>query len=329
MAKQDEDLEQNLTTTASPEEVKELQGEDTQAGASEEHDDAEEDEATSQVRRDTEIEQAATDEERERIRERRRQERKDRKTREREKFDSLRRQVETLLSKNQQLEQTVAGIQNTNLGQSIATIDTEITNANNMMARLRVVEAEAITKQDGKTAAEARDRQQFLRDRVNQLTYVKGQATQNQNRAAPADPVVAMRATQFMNKHAWYGGVQSSESDSRVLTTLDHQLSQDGWDPKTDAYWEELESRMAKYLPHRAAQQGNQSQPRKPNGNAGVAGSATGSGTSSQGNGQSAGYVVSAERVRAMKDAGIWDDPERRKAAIKRYREYDEVNARR
>ena len=37
-------------------------------------------------------------------------------------------------------------------------------------------------------------------------------------------------------------------------------------------------------------------------------------------------YVLSPERVRAMKDAGAWDNPERKKAMIANFIKYDRTN---
>ena len=34
-------------------------------------------------------------------------------------------------------------------------------------------------------------------------------------------------------------------------------------------------------------------------------------------------YRLSSDRVQALKDAGIWDDPKQRAEAIRRFREYD------
>lgn len=35
------------------------------------------------------------------------------------------------------------------------------------------------------------------------------------------------------------------------------------------------------------------------------------------------GYVVSAERVRAAKEAGLWDDPRKRNMMLAAYKKYD------
>lgn len=38
------------------------------------------------------------------------------------------------------------------------------------------------------------------------------------------------------------------------------------------------------------------------------------------------GFRLSSERVKALKDAGIWDNPAERAEAVKRFREYDKMN---
>jgi hypothetical protein len=52
----------------------------------------------------------------------------------------------------------------------------------------------------------------------------------------------------------------------------------------------------------------------------------TGSGRESGNSGNSGSYKLSADRVSALKDAGIWDDPKQRAEAVKRFRDYDKQN---
>ena len=73
---------------------------------------------------------------------------------------------------------------------------------------------------------------------------------------------------------------------------------------------------MKKYLPHRTGS-GKMNTQTKPK--ATVAGSGRDVGSS----GKQGTYKLSAERVQALKDAGIWDNPKQRAEAVKRYREFD------
>ena len=93
-------------------------------------------------------------------------------------------------------------------------------------------------------------------------------------------------------------------------------MAEEGWNPKTPQYWEELDNRLQKYLPHRytggADERPVQRRPRN---------FVTGSGresasSSSLGKNQ---FALTRDQVQAMKDAGMWDDPERRAKMIRRY----------
>ena len=112
--------------------------------------------------------------------------------------------------------------------------------------------------------------------------------------------------------------------DTRVALQVDDILTREGWHPTTQEYWDELDSRLKKYLPHRynlehnANTAGQQSGKRSP-----VAGS--GRENSGSSGGSSSSFTLSPERVSAMKEAGLWSDPAKREKAIARYREHDRL----
>ena len=91
----------------------------------------------------------------------------------------------------------------------------------------------------------------------------------------------------------------------------------EGWNPATSDYWDEMDNRLRRYLPHRYndvhEESSSRRKPRSP---------VTSSGrenASSAGGRQS--FELTTEQVRAMKDAGFWDDPKKRLSMIKRYAE--------
>lgn len=111
--------------------------------------------------------------------------------------------------------------------------------------------------------------------------------------------------------------------DSRVAVKIDEALTEEGWDPTTPDYWDELDNRLTKYLPHRYNSQNddrNTSSTRRPR--MVVTGSGRESGTSAGGS----EFRLSPERVRAIKEAGRWDNMEERKKMIRKYMEYDRQN---
>ena len=140
-----------------------------------------------------------------------------------------------------------------------------------------------------------------------------------------------------MAKVPWYKGVNAADQDSRILSAIDNTMANEGWDPRSPTYWAELESRAKQYLGHRFKGQ-ETTQERAAGGNGGynptsqpqrpkspVAGG--GSNNFDGGGGGGTKYRLSAERVKAMKEAGIWEDPKRREGMIKRYQELDKQTA--
>lgn len=298
------------------------------------------DERTTRV--DTELNEARDDAEREAIRARRRAERQRKKQFRTERVDTLERLVAAQSAQIEQQTAILAQLQNTDAGAKLAQLDSAITEAAEVYDRYKGILADATAKADGTTAAEATERMMAARERHTHLTGVKQQIVQHTRAPQPVDTRVATAAQQFAAKHPWYKGVQSQDPDSQVLTVLDNGVARDKFDPTTAEYWAELESRARRYLPHRfvgkAPAGGREAgpaagedetgydsgdapaggaRPRSPVGGAG------GAGNRSVNAGNSGGFRLSAERVSAMKEAGIWSDPVRRKKMIAEYKALD------
>lgn len=278
--------------------------------------DDDEDEKTAKV--DSELEEAETDEDREAIRERRRHERKSRGQRNRERVEALERNLQAVTEQNRTLQQQVSSIQDINAGSQLAQVDAAIAQANQAAEHFKSVIADAATKQDGRTLAEATEYMIAARTRAQQLSEFKTNASRAINAPKPLDTRLVSKSQQFLGKNQWYGGPTSADPDSKVLTALDNSLTAEGWDATTDAYWEELGKRAQKYLPHRT----QTPTPRKPTANP-MPGGSTPSGASG-----AASFTLSPDRVAAIKAAGMWDDPAARAKMAKTYRDYDKQNSR-
>lgn len=280
------------------------------------------DEHEESARRDTELEQAADDSEREAIRERRRLERRNKNQRQKAKIDGLERKLNMVLEQNARLEQRVAGVQNAALGQALQSVDAQIAHAQNQLKQLSKIEADALSKNDGNSAVQARDAKMAWQGRIGQLEALKANASQGAARPQQQalNPEAHIKARAFAQKNPWYRGPQSPDMDSVVLSQLDAALAREGFDPSSDAYWDELEERKKRYLPHRSAEQGQTERPDKPR--SPVAGSNTGKTPSPKGS-----FRLSPERVAAMKEAGAWNDTKLRQKYIDSYRKFDQENA--
>lgn len=285
---------------------------------------AEHDEQEGTAKVDSELEDAETDEEREAIRERRRKERKSRSVRARERVEHLEATLRSLQAQNQTLAQQVAGIQDANAGSQIAQMDTLITQADQAAEHFKKIIAAASTANDGTAVADATEYMIAARQRAEKLRSFKDNATRAMTAPKPLNPVMVSKSSAFLGRNKWYTGPESHDPDSKVLTLLDNGLTNEGWDSTTDAYWQELERRAAKYLPHRVKVQEDSPTPgaRRPP----VTGSSTQSTPNNPGAGK--GYTLSPARVQAIKDAGMWDNVAERNKMVKEYRDYDRNNTR-
>lgn len=258
-----------------------------------------------------------TDEEREAIRERRRQERKHRKQVQREREESLRRELAARDTVINELRGKVEVIERRNAGSEVAQVENAIKQAESAQAFFKNQIHVATEAQNGAAVAEATERLFQVQRKVEELKGIRQALTQRQVAPPPLDPRMASYAESWMKKHPWYDPT-GKDMDSEITLRIDQRMAQEGWDPTTPEYWGELESRVKKYLPHRAnSGKIPSNKPRSV---------VTGSGRESAGSSGSSTYTLSAERVQALKEAGMWDDPKQRSEMIKRYRELDKQN---
>ncbi len=174
---------------------------------------------------------------------------------------------------------------------------------------------EATDNSDGAAFTKAQELWYDSRRKLEAMRDYKERATRaSSQETAPANPRLVKLANSWMERNPWYDP-DSGDEDTQIAKIIDNKLVAEGWDPASPDYWEELDNRLQKRLPHRYTQSHDEpsrrSKPRSI-----VTGSGR-EGSSSRGSGSS--FVLSPEQVRAMKDAGFWDDPQKRAKMIKRY----------
>ena len=294
------------------------------------------DEEDSENKDKEESESDPDEEERKRIREARRQERQERKQRAREREERIQRELAQERESRRQLEERLANIERKNSGAEVAQLDNVIKQTNDAYDYFKSQIEEATARNDGKGIAEATEKMIMARERLSQLNRVKNSVQQRQSAPAPLDDRLVNHAKKFMTKHSWYKA-DGRDMDSQIMRNIDNAVAAEGWDPTTDAYWQELENRVKKYLPHRVArgkvqtndrgademdEVDDEPQVRKAKPKSPVVGSGQGGGST----GTKTVFRLSPARVQAMKDAGLWEDPAKRAKQIKAYRDYDKAN---
>lgn len=181
----------------------------------------------------------------------------------------------------------------------------------------------ARTDNNPEVEAEAEEKLYAARQKKEKLAAAIEQVSKTPSRPAPAAPVhdpetVAM-ARQWHSRNSWYKPNGIDET-SRLVKALDEAVASEGYDPKSAAYYSELDKRIAKYLPEKQNTDTTQPSDQRPNKMV-----VTGSGRESP-SAKPNEFRLSPDRVRAMKDAGAWDDPALRMKMVKQYAAFDRQN---
>ena len=171
---------------------------------------------------------------------------------------------------------------------------------------------EATDNSDGEAFTKAQELWYDTRRKLEAMNNYKEQvAKAGSTESSPANPKLVRLANDWMEANSWYDP-EAGDEDTQIAKVIDKRLAAEGWDPATKDYWDELDNRLQKRLPHRYTRDTGENSRRSPR--SVVTGSSR---ESSRVNGSQ--FVLEPEQVRAMKDAGFWDDPEKRNKMIKRY----------
>lgn len=284
---------------------------------------------------ETELAAAGSDDEREAIRVRRREERKLRKQRQHDREDTLRRELAARDAVINQLSERLNHIDRRNNGFDLAQLENGMQQLNVAYTVERDRVAKATAAGNGDEAAAGTERMMQIRERFNQLQAAKQAYAQTVNAPPPLDPRIREYGDEWASRNKWYKPT-GNDIQSRITRVIDDALVQEGWDPTTKEYWNELDRRVKDQGFNRQNGNGN-GQGNRQNGHFGQGGQHDDgqrrnssappmAGSGSNANAGKGGYVLSAARVAALKDAGLWDDPAKRKAAIENYKRYDQEN---
>ena len=238
--------------------------------------------------------------------------------------------LQQLQRENEEFKRRISQLERNTKAEQIVRIDKNIEDAQVRLEYAKMKLAEATQNQDGQAMVEAQTLWQSAQDEVRQLSSLKEQADAEMRRPqAPAapDPTVQRLATKWVQRNSWYNP-QGNDSDSRVAKKVDELMAAQGWDPADPDYWDELDSRLQKELPHRY-NDSNDDESRDVRRPRNVVGSSGREASAAYGGVNRTQFVLSPERVKAMKEVGAWDNPERKQRMIKQFIEYDRQNGRR
>jgi len=282
-----------------------------------------EDERTEDEREEDENDEDSdiSDEEREKIREARREERRLKKDLKKQREISAKNKITALERRNAELAERLAKVENTAVSYQFAQIDKAIEDEATRVeyAKMKMIQA----AQSGDAAAQMEYLEQLTdaKQRLKQAEHYKKQQVEQakapkENVPNPVTTEVQANATKWLKKNSWYDP-QARDTDSRIAKVIDQELAADGWDPADPEYWEELDSRLQSRLPHRYTSKG---------GSVKRANASTSGRTAAVNSAKPGTITLSRDRVQAIKDAGAWDDVEKRNKMIRAYAQYDRAN---
>ena len=216
---------------------------------------------------------------------------------------------------NRELMERLSNVERRTHGAELARVDKAIEDAELQFQYAKLKLGEATQAGDGDALVKAQEMWYEARQKIESLKSVKTQAVRPTNDRTLPDPQIQRNAADWMSRNDWYRP-DSGDEDTEIAKIIDKRLVEEGWDPKSPAYWDELDNRLQRRLPHRY----NDSTDDEPVVRQRPRNVVTSSGRESSAAGASRNtFTLNPEQVRAMKDAGFWDDPQKRAKMIKRY----------
>jgi hypothetical protein len=220
----------------------------------------------------------------------------------------------TLLQRqNQDLMERLSVVERKTHGADLARFDKAIEDE---QLRLRYATAklrEATDNADGAALAEAQELWYETKRKLEAMQNFKTRSAENQKEGGAVNPRLQRLANNWMERNEWYDP-NGADEDSQIAKVIDNRLVQEGFNPETEEYWSELDKRLQRRLPNRYTLSSDEPTRRSPPRSV-----VTGSGRESSIRGGGNTFVLEPEQVRAMKDAGMWDNLEKRNRMIKRY----------
>jgi hypothetical protein len=263
-----------------------------------------------------------SEEEREKIREARREERRLKKELSKQREASAKHKISALEKRNEELARRLAAVENTASSYQFAQIDKAVEDEATRVEYAKMKMLQAAQSNDAVAQMEYLEQLTEAKQRLQQVQHYKKQQLEaakapKQNVPNELAAEVQRNAERWLKKNSWFD-TQARDTDSRIAKVIDQELASDGWDPSDSEYWDELDSRLSARLPHRyTAKGGNTKRSAGPTASSRVANATSAKpGT----------ITLSRDRVQAIKDAGAWDNVERRNKMIRAYASYDRAN---
>ena len=235
--------------------------------------------------------------------------------------------LQLLQRENEEFKRLLSNVESETKNSQIARIDKHLEDQKVRLEYAKMKMSEAVQAGDGDAMVEAQTMFNEAQSAVGEFARAKQvaerEANNSRNDVPVVDPSVQRNAADWMRRNSWYRP-DTSDRDSQIAKKLDELLVTEGLNPSDPDYWDELDNRLQKALPHRYNDNNDSnSAVRKPRN---VVGSSGREASAAFGGNNRTQFVLSPERVKAMKEVGAWDNPTRKKAMIENFIKYDRAN---
>jgi len=226
-------------------------------------------------------------------------------------------QLQQLRRQNEEMTQRMAELERKSQYSELNQLDKQIEDENLRLEYAKMKISEAAAAGDGDAMVQAQEMLYDSKQKLNSLSGVKNQYVKQSQapKREKIDPRMQMQATKWIERNNWYKP-DLTDTDSRIAKSVDEELVKEGWNPNEADYWDELDSRLQKYLPHHynvsAERNSSDRKPRNVVGSSGREASASFGGSNRT-------FTLSPQQVNAIKEAGMWDNVESRNRMIRRY----------
>jgi hypothetical protein len=250
--------------------------------------------------------------------------RKRQKQRQKETMKKTREENAHLLRELLEAKERLIALENRNIQSDAQTADQRYNYAMAQIAKAERDLKEAFETGDGDKAVAAQKTREQSIYAAREAEELKKRLSnpQLQQKSNVLDPRTETHAQQWMQKNPWFNP-SGDDEDSAIARAIDEAWAKEaqrkGVNPSSEDYWDELDSRVKRRL-------GTASSERERKRSAPPV---TGRGEYSNRPSTSDNKVyLTPERKKALQDAGVWDDPEKRKRYIKQFQQYDRQNPR-
>lgn len=223
-------------------------------------------------------------------------------------------QLSLLRRQNEALMERLAVVEHKTHSADLARIDKAIEDQELRLQYAKMKMSEAMQVSDGDAFNKAQEMWDETRTAIRDLKGFKDAQVRPQQTNNIPDPKVQRYASDWMERNSWYNP-NGGDTDSRIAKVIDEDLVKEGWNPADSEYWEELDNRLSKRMnPRYNDDMDVRPSVKRPRSVQTGTGRETVNGSSNR-----TQITLRPEQVRAMKDAGFWDDPQKRARMIKRY----------